>query len=510
MFGNVRIFLLAFVLVLAACGGDDDVDPTATIAQEPPTATTAVEPTATSEPEPTATSEPTATTEPTSEPTVEPTATSTEEPTTGPEADLPDTPAGTETAWVLGVLNGTDTMSEDDFNTRFNESFKAEISYNQLIAGIDQIRDLYAPFTVTGFYQEPTDTDLALTLIGTGDQEFVLALGVEEVEPNLIRYFQVVFASALDSEPAVLTSWADLDAGLAELGSQVSVQVSEVTPEGLMPIHTNSSDERLAIGSAFKLYVLGELARQIEAGLVSWDDELAIRDEWKSLPSGEMQDEPAGAVFTLQEYADMMISISDNTAADHLLHHLGRENVEAFQAEMGHGDPSVNIPMLTTRELFILKLTFDDAQREAFAAADVEEQRRILAEEALQLPPWPDAGDDWIGPLHIDTIEWFASTNELSQALAFLKEMAERPGLEPISELLSINPGIQFDPAVWSWTGFKGGSEPGVMNLSWILERADGRVFTLSMTVNNSETLIDEMAMIRLAGGAANLLAATP
>ena len=46
----------------------------------------------------------------------------------------------------------------------------------------------------------------------------VAAAHAEPAEPNLISYFQLVFASALDTEPAALASWADLDAGLAELG----------------------------------------------------------------------------------------------------------------------------------------------------------------------------------------------------------------------------------------------------------------------------------------------------
>ncbi len=510
MVSHIRILLLVFVLVLAGCGGDDDADPTATVAQEPPTETVAEEPTATTEPEPSPTEAATATTEPTTEPTADATPTEAEEPTIAPEGDLPDTPAGRASSWMLDVLNGTVIMTEADYEERFIQPFRDAVSYGEMMMSLDQVIGTYAPFTMTGFFEEPTDTDIAINLTGAGNEEFVLAIDAETAEPHLITYFQLAFASALDTSPAELATWDDLDAGLAELGPQVSVQVSEVTPDGLVPIHSTNPDEHLAVGSAFKLYILGELARQVEAGLVSWDDELAIRDEWKSLPTGTMQDEEAGTVFTLQHYAEMMISISDNTATDHLLHHLGRENVEAFQAEMGHGDPSVNMPMLATRELFSLKLVFDDAQREAFLAADVDEQRRILAEEAQELPVWPEMGNSWTSPMDIDTIEWFASTNELSQALAILMQMSERPGLEPVAEILSINPGLELDPATWTSVGFKGGSEPGVMNLNWIMERADGRVFTLSMTVNNSATLIDEMQMIRLASGAVNLLAATP
>ena len=50
-----------------------------------------------------------------------------------------------------------------------------------------------------------------------------------------------------------------------------------------------------------------------------------------------------------------MISISDNTATDHLLHHLGRRNVEGQMVAMGHGTPQRNRPLLSTREMVMLR-----------------------------------------------------------------------------------------------------------------------------------------------------------
>jgi len=62
------------------------------------------------------------------------------------------------------------------------------------------------------------------------------------------------------------------------------------------------------------------------------------------------------------ELANRMISISDNTATDHLLLTVGREAVESIQAAMGHSAPGLNAPFITTRELFVLKVTADDTQ----------------------------------------------------------------------------------------------------------------------------------------------------
>jgi hypothetical protein len=59
----------------------------------------------------------------------------------------------------------------------------------------------------------------------------------------------------------------------------------------------------------------------------------------------------------------------------------------------------------------------------------------------------------------------------------------------------------------WRYIAFKGGSEPGVLSLTWYLERADGRAFVLSIAVNDAKHPIDEAATILLAEGAAALLA---
>ena len=46
-------------------------------------------------------------------------------------------------------------------------------------------------------------------------------------------------------------------------------------------------------------------------------------------PSGSLQIEPAGTRYTVSQLADLMISSSDNTAADELSALVGRSAVEA-------------------------------------------------------------------------------------------------------------------------------------------------------------------------------------
>src|SRR5690606_18725709 len=119
-------------------------------------------------------------------------------------------------------------------------------------------------------------------------------------------------------------------------------------------------------------------AQEVATGEIAWADPLAIADAHKSLPSGRMQDEAAGTEYPVSHYAQEMIRISDNTATDHLLHLVGRKKVEAYMARFC-GEADRNRPLLSTREMFVLKLGGDAELAARFAAADEKERRKIIA-----------------------------------------------------------------------------------------------------------------------------------
>jgi Beta-lactamase enzyme family len=167
------------------------------------------------------------------------------------------------------------------------------------------------------------------------------------------------------------------------------------------------------LASAFKLYVLGALARAVQTGRASWDEQLAIRGEWRSLPSGELQDARAGTELPLSTYAEKMISISDNTAADHIIHLLGRHAVEQQLRRFDMARPQADEPFLTTRELFQLKLGSHSALT-FYQHLDRDGRRAYLAHviDRLSLP----TADTWVEPRAIDSMEWFASPLDICRA----------------------------------------------------------------------------------------------
>jgi hypothetical protein len=268
------------------------------------------------------------------------------------------------------------------------------------------------------------------------------------------------------------SSWAELDAGLRALAPQVAFASATVDGSGrCQVVHGVSADVARPLGSGFKLWVLDALGRAVADGRAAWDQRLAIRDEWKSVPTGVLQDEPAGTRLPLRRYADLMISISDNTATDHLIRLLGRGTV-AGRAPRG------NAPFLTTREMSTLKGHRYPTLADAYLA--LPPPRRAAVLPAIGRIPLSDV-EVWAEPRKIDTIEWFGSPLDVCHVYADLWRQSRRSGLAPIGRAMSINDGgIGLDRRLYPTVWFKGGSEPGVLTLNYLVRTSDGRTVVSS------------------------------
>ena len=213
-----------------------------------------------------------------------------------------------------------------------------------------------------------------------------------------------------------------------------------------------------------------------------------------SLPSGLVQDWPKGSPITLHSLAALMISRSDNSATDTLLGVLGRDKIERLLPELGVRAPERNRPFLSTRDAFALKLG-DRALLERWKAAGEAGRRALLPElervDAATLDPARLGGR----PAEIATVEWFASPDDLVRTLDWLRRSGDRTALD----LLAINPGLgQALARDFGYFGFKGGSEPGVVNLSFLLKTRSGRWIAVSATWNNGAGAIDEPRFVAL------------
>lgn len=271
------------------------------------------------------------------------------------------------------------------------------------------------------------------------------------------------------------------------LPGEVSLAAARLEEGGPANFLTQKAERPLAIGSAFKLFVLAELVRQVKAGERRWGDVVPLGAP--SLPSGLLQDWPKGSPLTLHSLAALMISRSDNSAADTLLAVLGRDKVEALLPTLGVAAPALDRPFLATREAFVLKYG-DPALLRRWTAADEAGRRALLDGELAAVEAARLDGKRFTGrPTAIGEAEWFASPADLVRTLDWLRRSGDPTALD----LLAINPGL--DPALakgFAYFGFKGGSEPGVVNMSFLLKNREGRWIAVSATWNNAAAALDE------------------
>lgn len=408
---------------------------------------------------------------------------------------MPDTPLGEQLRWVLDVLAETPPDDEAVYRQHFDETFLDQVPAAQLRQVFDQFS---ADWTATAFEASPSGLEGVATIVEPGGSEFELA-GIVEPEPPH-RFTGLLFRPPTEPiEPPA--DFDELAARMNETADTAVVLAADVSDGTCEPIFAHQATTPVPIGSIFKLYVLGAVAD----GELAWDDTVVVRDEIKSLPSGRLQDQPDGTEVSVRDAAQGMIEISDNTATDLLIDLVGRKEVEAQQAEFGHHDPGLNQPRLTTRELFQLKWQLDAAERADYLAADTEQRRSFLDDDLAGRDLDVEVADVTT-PTAVDTLEWFATAEDLCHAHVGLAELGEQDAT--VRDVLAANPGVAVDEGAWSHVGFKGGSEPGVLALSWYVEATGGGRYVLVTGAVDPDQPLDELPLVQLMSSGIELLTA--
>ena len=415
---------------------------------------------------------------------------------------LPGTPAGAQLRWLIAATAHL-PIAGQEVRAHFDKTFLALVSPAELNQGLQGATGV-TPVQIT--VSQPR-TIVAIVATGGKVGRVQVALAVDS--RGLISGLRISPATPPPPPPA---SWAGVDAALRPLAPEVRLLVASVSHGTCQPIHSIDPGTAAPLGSAFKLYVLDALASAVAAGKVRWDQPLTITAQLKSLPSGVLQNQPDGTRVPVRDAATKMISISDNTAANMIMNLVGRPAVEAVLKTTGMADPARDEPFLTTREMFILKLDQWPELAKRYLAADQAGRRALLA--GIDRDPLPAiaAARTWTTPRDIDSIEWFASATDICRAYASLAGLAARPGLSPVGGVLSANNGgLQLDPARWKTIWFKGGSEPGVLTLTYLATTRAGRSYVVVVLAENPSKPISEAtaapAMISAIEGAFTLAA---
>ncbi|MBI9113454.1 serine hydrolase [Sanguibacter suaedae] len=429
-------------------------------------------------------------------------STQTQSPTETPgTTTLPTGVLGERTAWVLDQIDG-DLASVDVVRSLLSEEMLAAAEPSELVAIFEQLA-LSGPWTPVASEDDGTH---ALVTVRGEDGTF-LDVQVVVDEQDLIA--GLLFTPGHDPERPPAADWDELDGMLEDFtGADAALRVATLEDDGTCaPVHeSGSTSDALPMGSVFKLYVLGAVVDAVEGGTLTWDTMLVLTDDVKSLPSGTLQDEPAGTEVRVQDAAAAMISASDNTATDLLMATVGREAVEAAMVGMGHHAPALNSPFLSTRDLFWLG--WGGAPLEgAWSDLDDAEQLAVLEQAPagiLDIDPATVTDPVWQ-----DGLDWFATSDDLCAAHHALQEMAGTDAGAPVRDILSANPGIDVETDTWPYVAFKGGSAPGVLAGSWYAENTDGEPYlvTLQLVSDQPAAVADVSGFAGIAEDALRLAA---
>ncbi len=380
---------------------------------------------------------------------------------------------------VVAVLNG-------DLDPRdvFTAGFLAAVPPAQVTALAEQLTGQFGAAISVEALDPPSGDRAALSIrleraitrggiaIDTADDNRISELLFQSFEP--VGDTPEKIEAELSALPGDVTAWfGPLDGGPATLALDEA--------------------EQMPLGSTFKLYVLAALAREVAQGTRAWDDQIPLTA--RSFPSGMMQDWPESSPVTLQTLATMMISISDNTATDQLITLLGRDAVLQTVIDSGHSMPGLNDPFLTTREMFLLKGGSAD-RLSVFQNGDTALRSQILdgiEGEAVSGNQIQAAFAS--GPSALD-VEWFGNGPDIANLMRFMRATAD-----PLAfEIMGIDPSMPAATrARWAYAGYKGGSEPGVLNLTWLLTDEAGRDHALMLSWRNEDANLDATALELLA-----------
>ena len=419
-----------------------------------------------------------------------PSATSASATSPAAAASLPDSPVGAQARWLFAAVVHP-PIPAAAITAHFDKAFLAKVTPAQLNSVLGQVRTLRLDAVTLS-----TAAEFIMTVTANGQTQLKVSMAVDSA--GLISGLLLQPAGTPTALPPVPTTWAGVDRQVSSVAPEVRMLVAAVNGNACRPIQAIGAATPAPLGSAFKLYVLDALARAVASGKVSWNQQLTITSQQKSLPSGELQNDPDGTRVSVRQAADDMISASDNTAATMLTVLVGRTAVEQAAAASGLADPGLDVPFLTTRELFVLKLIDWPQLADSYLARSAA-GRLAMLNSTIDRVPYSTLtaarSAAWTGPRDINSLEWFASPTDICHVYASLATLARQPGLAPVAAALQINnEEMNLDPSQWRSVWFEGGSEPGVLTLNYLATTRGGQSYVVSVLAENPAAPIAQTA----------------
>ena len=407
-------------------------------------------------------------------------------------------PVRAELEWFLGVLAGNE-ISEAEYEERFAQSFRDAVPYDMFVAVVEQLRP-GAPYTLTEV-EERGELGLSATITAADGTALVVHLDLDADGRIAGLVVQPAEPPQLDDPP---TSPLEAAARLEELGT-VRMLGARVEGSSCTPLLGPGQEEAAPLGSTFKLWVLGAVADAIAAGSLAWNQELTLTEADLSLGGGVLMDREVGSTVPVLEAAELMI--------EHLRQHRDRPAAAHRRARGGRGGAGRLRPQRSRSQhpLHDHPRAVRAEGRRRGDPAGVAGRRRRARAARCSTSSRPCRGGHLARrassmPVQPDVLEWFATPGDLCRALATLWQRGGEAGLEPLRTILTANPGVPGPEGRWTTIAFKGGSEPGLAAVAWLVEDADGELAALTGSVVNPDEAFDITEAVLLFAAARDTL----
>ncbi len=394
---------------------------------------------------------------------------------------------------ICSILRGQPMQ----FDTVFTSDFLRQVPQMQLTVLVQQLTKESGVCSSTRIVESPSPFSAKAEALTANGYTIPISISVTAQPPH--RIDGLYFKAPIEA----LANLAEVLADLKALPGSTSLFAKNLSTGAVLA--SSDTSLYLPIGSSFKLYVLGELVGSIVRGEHRWDEVIVLDSTQYSFPSGILQSWPHGSPVTLHTLASQMISISDNTATDILLKHLGERSVQSVQRLMGLSKPELNDPFLSTRQLFILKYSDGGSRAATYATLDARGRMNLLNTLTTTVSSSDVHFID--SPVLPDKVEWFARTSDLVRAMDWLQNESKNPKAEHLLGVLGINPGLDINRKVWSYVGYKGGSETGVLNMTYLLRHTNGDWYAISASWMRTDAAVELVTFSGLIERAIQLLA---
>lgn len=136
----------------------------------------------------------------------------------------------------------------------------------------------------------------------------------------------------------------DIEKIAGEQSGNVSVYVE--TGEGTIAINES---EVMSSASIIKIPILAEAIRQAEQGNLVWDDEVVVEESDIVGGSGDLKDMELPVTLTVRELAELMITVSDNSATNMFMDRVGFDEVNWGCIQMGCVDTVLQTSIYTSK-----------------------------------------------------------------------------------------------------------------------------------------------------------------